>query len=641
MAGQKLELTLIGGFTARIGSREVFENQTASRNFLSYLALAPKMTETRSKLATFLWENSDETRSRRNLRQQLFRIRSELGTDWPGLIIQRETVGLDPKYVKSDAAEINNTLRAGHVPESILRVPKIHERLLEQSNFRGEISASWVHLIRRTMENQLHSELERIMLTGDQSEIVRAARALLILDPADEAAACELMEIYWRRGENGRALRVYSDLWDHLDREFEIEPGAVAQDLVARIKMSSPENPQQAADRVPDNSKSLKAEILVDAADLSGLTPEARAMAGLFRSDVISNLLKFRQFQVIDANVQKERSDYRLGVSFGQSNGGLRMTAKLVRQNDGVVVWSEGYDDLQTAWWARQISLAEDLAAACATSVSAARLAEIEQRSFAQDAFDKWLQGQSLMLGFRLENLADAEACFSDCIRMAPNSSFGFSALSQLYNGQHLRSPLVPPVKETFVRSKSLANKAIALDPLDSRAHLCRAWASCLLREYGQAQSSFSLALHCNRFDPWTVISSALGEAFSGHDDLAAELIAQFRERRWIPIPQHWGYIATIRFLQNDFRGCIEASERSEHVIQNVLGWQAAAYWHIGSQQSARDCWSEFRQFLQRENTGNSILTDTQIQEWFLTCFPIRSQQAIDRLAQGIKGAAR
>lgn len=632
-----LFISLIGRFSATANGNNVLTRQSSSWNLLAFLSLATDMTVTRSRLATHLWEASDEVRARRNLRQILFRMRSELAGHSEALVSERETVSLNPKHVRTDIGEIYKILDGGNVPEVVVTTPRIHEKLLEQRNYFGELSSSWVHLARSEFENRLQSGLEKLLVGPDEYEKIRAAKALLCLDAADETAACVLIETYWHRGDAGRALGIYSDLWAHLDQEFDIEPGNAAKDLIVRIKTE--ELPSQDKP-LPDqhrNPKTLKTDIFVLPTSLTTLPEKAAATAGLFRSDVISNLLKFRQFRIRDASLQPVNAKFTLDLKFDAHGDHLRMLATLASPSDGNIVWSECFEDIAGGWWTHQRKLAGKLAAACATTISATRLEAIQGGQIERTALDNWLLGQSQMLAFRSDQLKAAQDSFAKCIQLAPQSSLGHSAMSQLFNGRHLIGPDIEMSDEMFRNSRGYANTAIALDPLDTKAHLCRAWSSCLLREYEQAAASFDMAQECNIHDPWTVISAALGTAFCGDIAKAEKLLALFNQNRWIMTFQNWGYLATIRFLSGDYHGCISAAENGSGVVKNVLGWQAAAHWHLGETAQANATWSVFKDFFR---TPGVVDHDDRILDWFLACFPIRSSHSRDLLAQGIRGAA-
>ena len=132
------------------------------------------------------------------------------------------------------------------------------------------------------------------------------------------------------------------------------------------------------------------------------------------------------------------------------------------------------------------------------------------------------------------------------------------------------------------------------LDPLDSRAHLARAWALCLSGGHGLASVAFELARSCNANDPWAVLSSALGAAYCGDQPLAERLAQRVLQEGWTTQRFQWGFHAPIRFLGGDYAGCADAAEAGGDAILNLPGWQAAALWHLGDHEAACSAWQRF-----------------------------------------------
>ena len=635
--GQRIHLnvTLFGGFLARMKDQSVLTQQTAGSKLISYLSLSRNMSATRAQLATLLWENSDEVSARRNLRQLLFRVRRELGQNWLGLISDSNIIRLDPSLVRTDVRKLLSELDQGKISTVLLETTSIHSDLLDPEKFEGTLSASWLHMVRRELENQLQQRLEPIMRGADPALAERAARALLLIDAADETAACTLMELYLRQGDLGRAMRVYANLWSHLDSEFGMEPGSITQELILRIK--SEDSPLKTVSSTKPTN--LKNTIYVEPAVVASMAKENAVKAELFRHEVITGLSNFRQFQIIDGTIQQESAQNILKLAFTSSSDSLRLVATLLETNTGVVLWSETFSNITDQWWQHQITIAGCLASACATSISASRVAEIEDQQTPQTALDNWLLGQTFMLEFRHSSDRRAKTCFQDCIKLAPKSSMGYSALSQLMNGQHLLGPSTQFSSERIRQSKQFANNAISLDPRDTRAHLSRAWASCLLKEFDQADASFSMARTLNTYDPWTVMSSALAAAFMGQQSLAAQLSEFFFLNRWIPTSSHWGYLTSVRFLAGEYEGAIESAENSVNAIHNVLGWQAAAQWHSGREEEAHQSWLQFEALLAQTSEPGTEFSRERILEWFLSAFPLRLERHQKALSDGVRGA--
>lgn len=634
---KRLCLTMIDGFHARFGQTELPLPQIASRQLLAHLALHPNMAESRSRLATLLWENSDEVRGRRNFRQLLFSLRAETGADWTGLTTTRDGVALDPKAVQTDVGEVLMLLKSGNVPEMLTTSSDVPGRLLSDLPSHGELFTSYVQIARRDFENKIRAQLEIISARGDAIEQSRAAQAMLCLDRADETAARFLIQAAMAKGNSGRALKNYADLWAHLDDEYGMEPAAETQELITQVKMQ----PQYTAPQMPPSAAPrTHYSIGILPAAFPSADTQSQAISHLFRSELMMRLMSFREFSIVDTAISGAATDYQLGLVFAPIGDTVEASATLIQMDDGAVVWGKQLGQVLPNWWTHQAEIAGLIAAACSTTLSRARLARIADRAGEPGVIDHWTLGQAYLFELRPDRWTKAEECYQTCITLDPRFSMGYSSLSQLYHGQHLACPGTEPNPAKFAESKLLANKAIAFDPLDSRAHLCRAWSSCLLREYEQAAASFALARECNENDPWTVLSSALGASFGGDQALADQLSGTFLAKGWTTTMPQWGFHATIRFLAGDDAGCIQAADNAGGAILNIPAWKAAACWHLGRKEDASRAWETFETGVREVWTGPETPTTKAILHWFLSCFPIRSDAQVSRLKQGVTRAA-
>lgn len=661
-----LHLTLIDRFSVCIDGRELTISSAQARLVLGYLALSPSQSESRAKLAAMIWEESDEERARRNLRQLLYGLRADLASHWDGLQADRSTLSLRSGSFGCDVKDILTQLASGKVPDAVANKPELPNRLLSTVPEQGELFASWLHLKRKEFENELQGGLERILGGDDRDQAERAARGMLGLDASNEKAARALIRLHSARGDTGRALGVYANLWEHLDEVYGMEPAAQTQDLIVEVKSgklsvpsqteAAPAPDQQPApqgiqrerrvaerrrnDRKPTAESREKLEIAVLPVAVSDPTGDAQMIGDLFRTELISRMVSFREIDVIDAAIKSADTEYRLRLTMVPASEQLALIATLTRSADGMVIWSERFGHVVQHWWEYQADVASRLATACSLTLSRARLSEIRSLSTVQGSINNWLMGQKLLDGFRSEDWDAAADCFLKAIDLDPSFSMAYSSLSQVHNIRHLVHPGVIYQRDELLESKRLANAAIALDPTDSRAHLCRAWASLLLGEHAQASASFAISRQCNANDPWTIMSSALGAAFSGELPLANELATRFQNEGWTSNLWLWGYYGNIRFLYGDDQGCVAAIDNAGDSIMNLPAWKAASLWHLGEHAAAAEAWSAFeaaarkRWSLQEEPSSERILA------WFLSCFPIRLREARERLIEGATQAA-
>lgn len=635
-----LRLELLGPFRVSCDDVEIPVPYAPARLVLAQLTLAPGNTIRRERLAGLLWERSDHAAALRNLRQAIYHLRAALGTAWPGLVSDRNTVRLVPSLIATDQADCLTAIAAGVVPEMALQAPPLHERFLADLPEQGELHQSWIRLKRAEFEAALRRGLESLASDPTARRAGLAAQALLVLDPSNELAARRLMARAAASGDLGRALGVYAALWDHLDEVYGMEPSPETQALVATIKTGEPA-PQRPQPVDPGRQVRLGLEPVAPA----GNAPEDMALAGMFRAELLARVARFREIGLIDlGTADPDRLprpvDFRLRVYATTGKGRLAIVAVLVRSNDGAVIWSDRSEAVAERWWEHQARLAGRLAAALSLSISRARVTEIERLARTGGAVDNWLIGQSLVARFEARAAARAIGHFRAAIALDPEYSPAYSSLSGQINIRHLSFPGTRLDPKALRESRELANRAVALDPLDARAHLARGWAHCLLRDFAQAETCFAMARHCNENDPWVVMSTALGAGFMGDHALAAGLAGRALDEGWTTQPLHWGYLATIRFLAGDDAGCVAAAANSAGGISNIPGWAAAALWRLGRADEARATWSGFLDDMHARWVGDERASDDAVLDWFVNCFPIRDPATRTRLVDAARAAA-
>ena len=94
---------------------------------------------------------------------------------------------------------------------------------------------SWRERLIDRYAQLLVAQIEECGRAGSTSEAVRAARALVELDPTDELSQRQLMAAYARAGRRGHALRQYLECRRTLLEDLGLEPSAETTALQTRI----------------------------------------------------------------------------------------------------------------------------------------------------------------------------------------------------------------------------------------------------------------------------------------------------------------------------------------------------------------------------------------------------------------------
>jgi len=219
---------------------------------LVYLAVTDER-QRREMLATLFWPDSDQTRAYAYLRNTLWEINRTLGEDW--LLTDRETVGLNP------VAEIYLDLQDFHalLKQVVLHTHPTDEgcqecaKVLEAATqlYRGDFLSGfglhdspafddWQFFQAEETRQALMDGLVRLIRmqvsNHNLEHALEYARRWSNLDPINEEAHRELMQLYAWTGQRNAAIRQYQECQQILKQELNIEPEAATTELFERIQ---------------------------------------------------------------------------------------------------------------------------------------------------------------------------------------------------------------------------------------------------------------------------------------------------------------------------------------------------------------------------------------------------------------------
>src|ERR1700704_6140839 len=110
----QLSLQLFGGFQLRRDARRLAVPASKAQALLAYLALSAGRLGRRDTLTALLWGGVPDRQARQSLRQTVSRLRKVFrGARSPGLVVEGETVSLDPTAIDIDVVAFERLLRKG------------------------------------------------------------------------------------------------------------------------------------------------------------------------------------------------------------------------------------------------------------------------------------------------------------------------------------------------------------------------------------------------------------------------------------------------------------------------------------------------------------------------------------------------
>lgn len=665
-------LQLFGAVVLSRRGRTVSLRNRKAQALLGYVALSPSRRATREQLAGLLWSESPEAQARASLRQTLHGLRQVLDTKGiEGIVVSREDLSIDAHSIAVDVWHSLSAIEKDEPVALLLERRSVCESLLEELDDLDPAFRSWLLVQRQSLHERLVFMLEARLARidknpGDESAGSQPAKAICIallnLDPTHEGACRRLMLASASEGDIAGALRRYNALWDLLGNEYDVEPSEETQRLVVAIKSGEipaaryeapafrPPQPQPGPDlqlRAPTVAANERTErrlrIMIGPFDATGVDTPQRYLVSGFRHQLISSLVRFREWSLIDGArapifaAGAQQATYVVTASAYQAHDQLQLVLTLSDVVTGEYVWSEDVSAELATWFSTQKLVVRRLAIALNVHLSADRLDRtLDEPHVSLALYDRWLRGEALTRRWRGSNRTEAAGIFKSIIGEAPNFAPAYCSLVNFTNSRSHIFPgelRTPAVKQEAL---DLARIAVELDPTNSRTHLCAAWSYALSGNFDQAELRFQMAYELNENDPWTMISSSLGLAFCGHKDFARQRADLALQLGLCVEPRHWGYQAVIRFMCEDYQGCVAAADQAQDAIYNFAAWKAAALTQLGRQDAARTEWKRFIELVAADWYGDGPPDHGAILRWLLQGFPIKRRADWKRLRDGI-----
>jgi DNA-binding SARP family transcriptional activator len=668
---ESLTISVFGNFSVALEGREVRIKSRKSRAVLGYLALADRQQETRERLVGLLWSESDEQKARASLRQVMHELREAfLEVGYEGLQIEKLFVEIAKDELTVDLWDALREAEAQRAHPLLVASPRLTETLLAGFDDIDPSFRVWLLAKRQNFHDRILRALEAgLKNVGlDASNRRQLAEAIVSLDPTHEEACRYAMQTRAEDGDMSGALRIYKVLWDILDDEYGMEPSAKTQQLIAEIKNGQFENavptvaPRPAeqdgalvaiAGDPPKQSQAFsrtaaKIAILIEPFSMNGVSADRAHLVHGFRHHLIACLTKFREWYVGDSATRQPQpseehaaaSRYSIEATAYQASDTISMVLTLRETNTGLYIWSDSFELKLENWFKAQQRIVQRTAVSVNVYLSTERLMRVAATADVPlDIYDRWLRAQASFGSFSAEDWRRSAGLLSDTITIAPNFSPCYSALVQMKSTEHF---VFPGLFRDLAKAKStldLAQTAVRLDPIDSRAQLCLGWSQVMLMQYAEASVHMDLACELNANDPWTLLSAASCHGFCGNFDRGNELVAEVLKVSWASTPLHWPYRAVLQFMCGNYREAIEGIDRANNVAKTLPGWKAAALFHLGRRDEAR---VEARKFLNGIRStwfGSQVPSDLEIARWLLHAHPIARREDWERLRDGIHGA--
>jgi DNA-binding SARP family transcriptional activator len=236
----RLSVFALGAPRIEIDHRPVEVDTRKAIAMVIYLAVRGE-SHRRESLAALLWPDYDQTHAMGAMRRTLSALRKALGGEF--LEIKRDSIGLSPgANIWVDVCEfyrlISECKTHGHAANQVCPrcLPLLEQALqLYRDDFMAGFSLrdsaefdDWQFFQREALRRDLGGALERLVegytAKKDFQQAIHVARRQIALDPLDEPAHRQLMELYANAGQYNAALRQYQECSRILQAELGVSP---------------------------------------------------------------------------------------------------------------------------------------------------------------------------------------------------------------------------------------------------------------------------------------------------------------------------------------------------------------------------------------------------------------------------------
>src|SRR5215207_3136530 len=226
-----LQIRLLGQFDIRLNGKRVTISSRAGQSLLAYIALTAGTPHRREKLAGIIWPETSDESARKNLRQELWRIRKTLAgqnhvTDY--LLADEFTIAFN--------RNADYWLDATQMERPDLDIQSLTSNL---SLYQGELLPGffddWIILererIQTIFETKMEQLLNQLVTTERWIAVQEQGERWLALGNTPEPAYRALMLAHGARGDIAKVSSIYQRCIADLDEKIGLEPSAETRAL--------------------------------------------------------------------------------------------------------------------------------------------------------------------------------------------------------------------------------------------------------------------------------------------------------------------------------------------------------------------------------------------------------------------------
>jgi TolB-like protein/Flp pilus assembly protein TadD len=579
-----LEIRVLGGLDViRDGAAVSLPPSRKTRALLAYLALS-RASQRREALCEMFWEVPDDPRGA--LRWSLSKIRplvdepgfARLAADRQSIELRTDTIDVDFFSARACAAQKAAVATVDLVRAAgLFRGPLLADLdLPENSGFHSWLSGQREDA--RTLQTMiLHALIERLAATPP--EALPYARELVRVDPYDETAWAQLIDILASAGRSGEIRQQYEAAQRSL-REVGGGSGALLRAWrTAQGSSARPAEHAAPAQAAQTSRASPRASIVVlPFANLSD-DPEQQYFADGITGNLTTDLSRIPDMLVISRNtaftyrnrpIDTRQISRELGVRYvlegdvQRAGKEVRVTAQLIDAEADAHLWAERFTGDAGDLFALQDEITNRIGVALDLELVDAEAARPIDHP---DARDYILRGRAVRLKPpSRENRAEAILMFEEALALDPQSAAARSWLAIALTARVLDGMADTPAAD-IARAGDLAERGLAALNRSPLAHFAKGQVLRAQHRYHEAIPLYETVIALNR--NWAHAYSHLGWCKFMTEAIEELIPAQQRAIRLSPrdpqIGLFYSRIGSAHLLQSDTDEAILWYERARN----------------------------------------------------------------------------
>lgn len=162
--------------------------------------------------------------------------------------------------------------------------------------------------------------------------------------------------------------------------------------------------------------------------------------------------------------------DHLLEGSVRKQDNRVRITAQLIRSEDGFHLWSETFNRELKDIFIVQEEIANAIGSALALKMDLSLTPTLISRTTNMEAFDLYLEGKSLVSKRGVKNISRALTLLNNATKLDENYAAAWGMLAQAHSLAHYSKEIETSLEGMFLGEEA-ARKALRLDPSSSHAH--------------------------------------------------------------------------------------------------------------------------------------------------------------------------